>query len=234
MTSDESASESLEDFAGSLSYGKRSDLSFKFLTRLDARAVGDALAEILIEVGGVYDTGDPADLIDAAIRLQADGYRSRPLNQRYHHDDGPFVVPSRPVAESRVALFTSSGHFVDGDDPNPLGVESMTQGEAEERISDFLRAEPSLSEIPVSTSAASLRVRHGGYDVRGALADHNVAFPIDRLRELEATGVIGTLHESAYSFVGACSQMRLSTQTAPKWAERIASAGIDVVLLVPV
>jgi len=226
--------ESLEEFAQSLSYGERSDLSFKFLTQFDGPDVGDSVASVLHEIGSVFDTGDPADLIDVAIGLQIDGYHSRPLNDRYRYDEGPFTQPERPVAESRVVLLTSSGHFTAGDDPRPMGIDSMTQDEAEKRIGDFLKEAPALSEVPVAHPGDRLEVRHGGYDVRGAVADHNVAFPIDRLREIEADGVVGSLHDTAYSFVGACSQIRLIEHTGPEWTDRLKSTGSDVVLLVPV
>ena len=234
MTDPEPTTESLEEFAQSLSYGKRSDLSFKFLSRLGGPKIGDSLAEMLKAIGALFDTGDPVDLIELATRLQAEGYQSRPLNERYRYDEGPFTRSESPVAESRVALLTSSGHFATGDDPAPLGVESMTQLQAEEKIGDFLREAPTLSEIPVSSAADAIEVRHGGYDIRGSLADHNVSLPLDRLRELESDGVVGSLHETAYSFVGACAQTRLIKHTAPEWVDRLKSTGSDVVLLVPV
>jgi hypothetical protein len=233
-TMTDSHTESLEEFAQSLSYGKRSDLSFKFLPRFDDPTLGDALASVLREVGAVFDSGNPADLIDLAISLQVDGYQAGPLAERYRYDDGPFNRPERPVAESRVVLLTSSGHFAADDDPRPLGVESMTQIEAEERISEFLKEAPTLSEISASSTGDLLEVRHGGYDVRGSRADHNVSFPIDRLRELEEQGVIGNLHDTAYSFVGACAQTPLLKRTGPEWADRLKSTGSAVVLLVPV
>ena len=112
---------------------------------------------------------------------------------------------------------SSSGHFVEGDDPQPLGINNMTQAEAEERINDFIKEEPQLSEIPIDTEQKYSRVRHGGYDVRGAQKDANVNFPIDRMRELSDEGVIPELHPTAFSFVGACSQMRLQKETGPRF-----------------
>jgi D-proline reductase (dithiol) PrdB len=66
------------------------------------------------------------------------------------------------------------------------------------------------------------------------VADHNVSLPIDRMRELDADGVIGSLHPTAYSFVGACAQLPLLKKTGPEWADRLKATGSDVVLLVPV
>jgi glycine/betaine/sarcosine/D-proline reductase family selenoprotein B len=132
-----------------------------------------------------------------------------------------------------VALLTSSGHFDRDHDPEPLGVAGMTQQEAEARISEFLREKPDLSRIPVTADADELAVRHGGYDVTSAALDHNVAFPIDVLRDFEREGVIGELHREAFSFVGAAAQRRLINESGPEWAAMLRDAEVDVVLLVP-
>jgi D-proline reductase (dithiol) PrdB len=110
----------------------------------------------------------------------------------------------------------------------------MTQEEAMRRIGEFLSTEPTLSAIPRDTSLGDLRVRHGGYDIRGAQADPNVAFPLQRLLELEAEGVIGELAPQAYSFVGACAQTRLLKHAGPKWVEALQGQQVDAALLVPV
>ena len=225
--------ETFEEFRKSFSYGSRSDLSFKFLARFDDQDGGEALRLLFEQTGNLLDDGDPAGLIDSFVAAQAEAYRLQSLPDKYHYEDSPFVIPP-PLADARLALLTSSGHFRDGDDPKPFGEEDMTQEEAEARIDDVLRNRPTLSEIPVDAPAERLRVRHGGYDVRGALIDHNVAFPVDRLRDLTTARVIGNLHETAYSFKGATSQGALLKHAAPMWLETLSAAAIDVVLLVPV
>jgi hypothetical protein len=234
MSDQASPRETLDGFASSLSYGQRTDLSFKFLTRLDDGEIGDVLAALLTDVGGVVDSGDPTELIQTVIDVQAAAYRSREVSERYRYDDGPFTTPDRSVESSTVSLFTSSGHFVEGDDPQPLGVVDMTQGEAERRIGEFLKEAPALSQIPVDVERERLRVRHGGYDVRGVRRDHNVALPLAPLLDGAQAGVIGSLHDTAYSFVGACAQTRLIKHVGPEWAQSIVATGTDVVLLVPV
>ena len=79
-----------------------------------------------------------------------------------------------------------------------------------------------------------LRVRHGGYDVSGAQKDANVNFPIDRMSELRDEGILPKLHPVAYSFVGACSQMRLQKETGPQWVEKFRDSQIKALLLIPV
>ena len=76
----------------------------------------------------------------------------------------------------------------------------MTQAEAvraDQRIS--CGCAPPCRQIPMAAPAADLRVRHGGYDIRGAQMDPEVVLPRTRLRELAAEEVIGQLHATAYS-----------------------------------
>ena len=140
----------------------------------------------------------------------------------------------KPVSESRLTLISSTGHFVKGDDPKPLGAENMSQETAVSRIQDFLKEEPVLSSIPFDTPGENRMVRHGGYDIHGVETDINVGFPIERCLELKAEGVIGDLTPDAYSFVGACSQKRLLKKTGPRWVRKLKELEIDAALLVPV
>jgi hypothetical protein len=133
-----------------------------------------------------------------------------------------------------VGLLTSSGHFTAGDDPEPFGVAKMSQQEAEDRISEFLRATPHLSVVDRDQPAEDLRVRHGGYDVRSVVKDHNVALPRDRLLDAAAAGRIGEVSGRLYSFTGAAAQGRLRRQAAPEWVSQLQRDAVDAVLLVPV
>jgi hypothetical protein len=227
--------ESFEDFRRSFSYGSRSDLNFKFLKSLTDAEAAAFFGELLEELGDAYDHGSLDPLIQLAIDWQIRGYAPRPDTPRpWAYEDGSFAEPAKPLAESRLALMTSSGHYVAGSDPKPFGVEDMTQQEAEARIDEFLRSAPTLSRIPVDTVQEDLRVRHGGYDITSAAGDPGVVFPVTALRELEAEGMIGELHEDAFSFPGASSQKRIINESAPEWAQLLVGEGVDVVLLVPV
>jgi hypothetical protein len=228
---DNETQESFAEFKDSFSYGSRSDLNFKFLKGLSPEDAAQFFQDLLREVGELVDGGPKDRLIDFVYRSQVKGYAGA---GRYVYEEAPFTRLKQPLAETRLALMSSSGHFVAGDDPNPLGVEAMTQAEAEARINEFVREEPQLSAIPMETPLENLQVRHGGYDVRGAQKDANVNFPIDRMRELRDEGVLPKLHPAAFSFVGACSQMRLQKETASRWAEYFHECRIDALLLVPV
>jgi D-proline reductase (dithiol) PrdB len=227
--------ESLKEFKDSFFYGSRSDLNAKFLADLSVEQAGEFLAEMLASIGQVIDDGDAQPLIDRFIDWQRRAYGGPPDRKaKFAYSDTPFTPLARPLSESRIALVTSSGHFVDGDDPQPFGELAMTQSEAEARIGEFLRLDPTLSHIPIDVAPEKLRARHGGYPIAAVLADHQVALPLEHLRDAATRGLVGEVAPVAYSFVGATSQLRLRDQVAPEWTEMLRAAEVDLVLLVPV
>jgi D-proline reductase (dithiol) PrdB len=229
--SDVMENETFAQFADSFAYGSRTDLNFKYLARLPPEEAARFFQELLWKVAAAYDDGNFERVMHHLYAWQVRGYAAV---KGWTYEDGPFTPLGKPLAQARLALLTSSGHFVAEDDPRPFGIENMTQEEAMARIDDFLRTDPQLSEIPVDTPKEQLRVRHGGYDIRSALADPNVVFPLEHLRDLQGEGSIGDLALMAYSFVGACAQTPLVKRVAPRWVEILRQQQIDAVLLVPV
>jgi hypothetical protein len=227
----ETDQETFSDFKNSFSYGSRTDLNFKFLKSLSDADAAAFFQDLLWKIGDAYDRGDFTPVLALVQQTQARAYAGA---TRWQYDEGPFTPLKKPTAAARLTLITSTGHFVEGEDPQPFGMENMTQDEAIDRIDDFLKTEPSLSAIPMDTPAERLRVRHGGYDIRGVQADPNVALPLEHLRELAAAGRIGELTANAFSFVGACAQTRLLKRTGPRWVAEWQSLGIDGAILVPV
>lgn len=72
-------------------------------------------------------------------------------------------------------------------------------------------------------------------DRSGFTLDRNVAYPIDRLKEMEAEGLIGSVAPRHASFIG--STFELSTflyDTGPRLAAELRGDGVDVALLTPV
>ena len=222
--------ESFEAFKNSFSYGSRSDLNFKFFKALSVEEAGEFFQGLLTLVADATDDGDTGRLADYVISWQTHGYNNA---GSYSYEDGAFVPLKKPLADSRVALITSTGHFVDGDDPAPFGIENMTHMQAQEHIMAFLKETPKFSYIPAETPNDQLRIVHGGYPVRSAENDPNVALPVDHMRDLETEGVIGTFAGS-WSFSGACAQTPLIRKAGPQLVERLLSENIDAVMLVPV
>lgn len=223
---------SFEAFKNSFAYGSRNDLNFKFVKGLSDDEAATFFQELLWKLGDALVDGEFDRLVEHVYDWQVRTYSRG--EAKWTYDEGPFKPLQKPVSASRLTLISSSGHFVAGEDPDPLGVATTTQEEATERILEFLKSEPQLSSVPITTPKRALRVRHPGYDIRAAAADANVVFPLERLRELEQEGVIGELAPQAYSFVGACSQRRLLHKTAPRWVASIRQQNPDAALLVPV
>ena len=223
--------ETLSQFKKSFNYGSRSDMNFKFLNELSDEEVASFIQELLWKLGDTLDDGNLKRIIKHIYQYQQKGYAG---SGRFTYKPSTITKIEKPINKMRIALIGSTGHFMRGQDPKPFGVEDMSQNEAEDRIIEFLKLEPELTSIPTNTSSDQLKVRHGGYDVRGAILDHNVNFPIDRLNELVAEGVIGEFASPAYSFVGACSQMRLQKHALPGWIEKLHNESIDGLILVPV
>jgi D-proline reductase (dithiol) PrdB len=140
-------------------------------------------------------------------------------------DPVPWSPLRRPLAESRVALVSSAGLVLPGQPPfDP----------------DVRGGDTSFRVIPREADVASLLDTHrsGSFDHSGVARDPNLAFPLDRLRELEAAGRIGRIGEIAprhISFMGSITAPgRLVRDSAPAMAELLVQDQVDVALLVPV
>ena len=223
--------ESFEEFKNSFSYGTRTDLNFKFIKSFTEQDASKFFQDLLWNLSESFDKGDCNQLLEYVFEWQVKAYDG---HGRWTYEEGPFTRLKKPISDSTIGLVTSSGHFVEGQDPEPFGVKGMTQEQATERIVDFLKGTPELSAIPMETPIDKLKVRHGGYDIRSAQADPNVAFPLERLRELREQGVIGGLSPTTFSFVGATSQRKFLNHVGPEWVEMIQGQRVDGVILVPV
>ena len=89
--------------------------------------------------------------------------------------------------------------------------------------------------IPGDTPAADLLMSHVSvnFDRSGFQEDINVVFPIDRLRDLKADGVIGSISDFHYSFMGA-APIRALEPRARALAALLKKDRVDAVLLTPV
>ena len=124
--------------------------------------------------------------------------------------DGPLL------AERRIAIVTTAGLQRRGDPPFHLGADGY-------RV------------IPGDTRGGDLVMTHASinFDRSGFQEDVNVAFPIDRLREFEADGTIGSAGAYHYAFMGATHPEQMAP-AAEKVAGLLKDDGVDSVLLVGV
>ncbi len=73
---------------------------------------------------------------------------------------------------------------------------------------------------------------HLHYDLSGPKEDRNCVFPIDRAEELVKDGVIGSLADTYYSFMGFIQEPEiLAKETAPEVARLLKADGVDAVVL---
>jgi D-proline reductase (dithiol) PrdB len=125
-------------------------------------------------------------------------------------------IEGPPLARRRVAVVSSAGLVVRGEDP-------------------FRGRDPDYRVIPSATPPDQLLMSHISinYDRTGFQEDRNVVFPLDRLRELAAAGDIGSVAVTHYSFMGATDPV-LMEEHARKVAGHLKQDQVDAVLLSPV
>ena len=125
--------------------------------------------------------------------------------------DGP------PLHERRVALVTTAGlHRADDD--------------------AFSFVDLSYRVIPGDTDLNGLTMTHSSvhFDRTGFREDVNTVFPLDRLHELAADGVIGSVAEHHYSLMGAGWPPEMIEPTCEELATMLHADGVAGVCLVPV
>ncbi|MCH7731962.1 MAG: hypothetical protein IIB44_05510 [Candidatus Marinimicrobia bacterium] len=137
-------------------------------------------------------------------------------------DPVPWTQLDKPLSECRLTLISSAGFVLPDQEP----FDSSIPG-----------GDVSFREIPSDVSVSDLTDCHKSksYDHSGLRRDPNVAFPIDRVRELVESGRIGSLNHRYLSFMGVITAPgRLIHRTAPEAAKWLADDGVDIAILVPV
>ncbi|HEX3883525.1 MAG TPA: glycine/sarcosine/betaine reductase selenoprotein B family protein [Stellaceae bacterium] len=125
-------------------------------------------------------------------------------------------VSGPPLSERRVAIVSSAGLVVRGD---PV----------------FRGRDTGYRAIPSTTGANDLLCSHISinFDRNGFQEDWNVVFPLDRLNELAAEGVIGSVAATHYSFMGATDPVQM-VEGAAEVAGKLKADHVDAVLLTSV
>lgn len=137
-----------------------------------------------------------------------------PQLKRLTASEIPWTPLSRPISEATVAIVTTSGVHLTRDKPF------------------HLESDSSFRVIGRETKAADLTISHRAYDRTDALRDINLVFPLERLRELEAEGVIGRVADEHFGF-GLSGSAKALIAPGRQVARRLAHAHVDLVLLVP-
>jgi D-proline reductase (dithiol) PrdB len=92
----------------------------------------------------------------------------------------------------------------------------------------------SFRSVPSASRVSDLEIHQLKYPTDGASQDLNVIFPIERLQELAAEGLIGGLSPNFFSFIGYNMDPERFEQTlAEDLAGAVAGESPDAVLLAP-
>lgn len=120
------------------------------------------------------------------------------------------------LSQRRVAIVSSAGLFRRGENP-------------------FRGRDADYRVIPADIKAEDLLTSHisVNFDRTGLQEDWNVAFPLDRLKELAGKGVIGSVAATRYSFMGASDPLEMEPH-ARELADRLKQDKVEAVLLAPV
>lgn len=156
------------------------------------------------------------DEFSLPVRLFLKAYRWRRI------DPLPWTPLAKPLRECRLALVSSAGLVLPQQPPFD---ESIRGGDV------------SFRDIPAEAEVRTLIDTHRSesFDHAGINEDPNLAFPIDRVRELAARGRIGAVNRRHLSFMGSITAPgRLVRDSAPEAARRLVTDGVDIALLVPV
>ncbi len=133
----------------------------------------------------------------------------------------PWTPVRKPLGQSTVALLTTAGVHLRSQAPF---------------VMDDPDGDPSFRIIPVEAAKDQLVITHKYYDHTAADRDINVVLPLDRMRELQAAGRIGTLAPLAYGFMGHIDGPHLRTLlevSAPEVARRLRQDGAEAAVLTP-
>ena len=147
------------------------------------------------------------------------------VNERYpgsmitKHDVVPLAPVRKPLAECKLVFVSTSGVQPKGTVPfdtvHPVG--------------DY-----TFRRVPSAARVDDLEIHQLKYPTADARRDLNVIFPIERLQELAAEGVVGGLADNFYTFVGYnMDPERLERTLAEDIATAVSEEGADIALAAP-
>lgn len=147
------------------------------------------------------------------------------VNQRYpgsmitKSDYVPLAFLRKPLSETRLTFVSTAGVQPKGTLPfdvvHPVG--------------DF-----TFRRVPSHSRPADLEIHQLKYPTFGAARDLNVIFPIERLQELAATGVVGSLTDNFFSIIGYnMDPVRVELQLAEDIAAAVVQEKAEAALLAP-
>ena len=138
-----------------------------------------------------------------------------------HFEDVPFTPLKKPLAESRVTLFSTSDVSVKRPESEALPAEETTVGD--------------VYSVPWDTPVDRLYSRQESFDrYATSLDDLNSYLPLTRLQEYVEEGRIGAVTEHFHNVNRGYSQKLMMERSAPEALALCRKEGADVAVLTPV
>jgi betaine reductase len=130
----------------------------------------------------------------------------------------PAPAPVADLSRARVAIVTDGGLVPKGNPDNIAPYAATNWGAYDISALDDLQGE-------------NYEVSHRGYDTRYVAQDPDRLVPVDVLRGLEKTGVIGKLHHQFISTSGLVNPLANSRRLGREIAEKLKAEGVEAVIL---
>jgi glycine reductase len=130
----------------------------------------------------------------------------------------PMPAAVKDLSKAKVMLITDGGLV-------PKGNPDRIEGTAATRWGSY------NIEGRSDLEGEEYEVSHGGYDTRFVQEDPDRLVPLDVMRELEKSGVIGKLHDEFISTCGRSNPLSNTRRLGREMVEKIKKEGIDAVIL---
>jgi len=130
----------------------------------------------------------------------------------------PMPAAIKDLSKSRVMLITDGGLV-------PRGNPDRIEGTAATRWGAY------KIEGRSDLHGEEYEVSHGGYDTRFVQEDPDRLVPLDAMRDMEKSGIIGKLHDEFLSTCGRSNPLSNTRRLGREMAEKIKRDGIDAVIL---
>jgi D-proline reductase (dithiol) PrdB len=170
---------------------------------------------------------------DADEKFRIDGYKFLPRSMipefkafPYQADEVTKTLPRVPLKRARVALLTSAGLYLKG---------QQQSFDLERERREPLWGDPTFRVIPRHVRQAEIAMAHLHLNPEDTLADFNVALPLEVFAQFEKEGKIGSLAENHYSFMGYQGSSSDAWREAygPELALRLKNDDVDLLILAP-
>ena len=130
----------------------------------------------------------------------------------------PMPAAVKDLSKAKVMLITDGGLV-------PKGNPDRIEGTAATRWGSY------SIEGRSDLQGEEYEVSHGGYDTRFVQEDPDRLVPLDVMREMEKSGIIGKLHNEFISTCGRSNPLSNTRRLGREMAEKIKQEGVDAVIL---